>query len=73
LEKSTKQAMSPILGPGAAPRGVDCGRTVPPLHTKVIFVSRLKPMRKYWEYGRCDVTYDTWISAWVCHKWCSKI
>jgi len=39
------------IKPGAAPRGVSGGGTVPPFLTKVIFVNRLKPMRKYWRYG----------------------
>jgi len=37
------------LRPGAAPRG-DWGERSPQLLTKVIFVNRLKPMRKYWGY-----------------------
>jgi len=58
--------------PGAAPRGGLVG-TVLPLLTKVIFVNRLKPLRKYWGYGgEGDVSNHTWISTWVCHKWFSK-
>jgi len=34
---------------GGATRGT--GGTIPLLLTKVIFVNRLKPMRKYWRYG----------------------
>jgi len=55
---------------GYADRGGATGETGgnSPLLTKVIFVNRLKPMRKYWRYGGSDVTNYTWISAWVCHK-----
>jgi len=51
---------------GEAPREGMRG-TVLPLCTKVVFVNRLKPMRKYWRCGG-DVTNHTWISAWVCYK-----
>jgi len=59
---------------GAASRGGgrDWGNCAPPLFTKVIFVNRLKPMRKYLGYGGEWVTNHTWISTWVCHKWLSK-
>jgi len=53
------------------PHGRRTGRTVPPLFTKVIFVNRLKSMRKYWGNGG-DVTNHTWISTWICHMWYSK-
>jgi len=49
------------------------GGTVPPLLTKVIFVNRLKSMRKYWGYEGGQWRHQhTWISARVCPKWFSK-
>jgi len=39
-----------ILFLAEATPGGDWRGTVPPLLAKVIFVNRLKPMRKYWGY-----------------------
>jgi len=43
-----KNRQTPL--PGAVPRGEGTGGNSPPLLTKVVFVNRLKPMRKYWGY-----------------------
>jgi len=48
-QQSSHASRSGPENSGAALRG-DWGRTVSPLLTKVIFVNRLKPMRKYLRY-----------------------
>jgi len=63
----TKRTLWPLdHAPGLNIRGVQGRRhggdwegTVPPLLTKVIFVNRLKPMRKYLGYGGGGVTLPT--------------